>query len=140
MTPATTGLNLATPLNVAEGQALSLTPEMRAFLLHGPRAKSKLDRDTIRHGGAATVLVQWRRHREELLDACPPGRRPWAYWMVERRFERRPSGELGELRAISQLCLYRDAAEVEYVERRLRELGRQRYRGRRHDAGALRVA
>ena len=60
--------------------------------------------------------------------------------MVERRFERRPSGELGELRAISQLCLYRDAAEAEYVERRLRELGRQRYRGRRHDAGALRVA
>ena len=101
-----------------------LSDELRAFLLHGPSSCSNRERDTLRHGGAATVLVQWRRHREELLDDCAPGRRPWGYWMLERRFRQRPAGELGELRAISQLCLYRDAAEVEYVERRMRELGR----------------
>ena len=66
--------------------------------------------------------------------------RPWADWILQRRFKQRPPGELGELRAISQLCLYRDAAEVEYVERRLRELGRQRNAARRMVDEDLRVA
>ena len=74
-----------------------LSDEMRAFLLHGP--SSKRDRDTIRHGGAATVLVQWRRHRDELMAAATPmGRRPWGYWLIEQGLKHQPAGEAGELR------------------------------------------
>ena len=68
------------------------------------------------------LLVAWRRHRAELLEACPPGRRPWGFWMVERRLKHRPGGEVGELRAIRQFELYRDEEERVYVEQRLAEI------------------
>ena len=54
-----------------------------------------------------------------LCAACPPGRRPYGYWMVERRLNQRPAGEAGELRLIRQLDLYRDAAKKEFVQKRL---------------------
>ena len=50
-------------------------------------------------GGSAHVRVEWRRHRQELLDACPMGKRPWAFWMIERGLSHYPAGERGELRA-----------------------------------------
>ena len=62
---------------------------------------------------------RWRRHRQELLDACPPGKPPYGYWMVEKRLKQRPAGEAGELRLIKQLDLYRDHAEREFVQKRL---------------------
>ena len=96
-----------------------LSPELREVLLHGPRNGF---RDVLRYGGAAHVRVQWRRHREELMAACPPGRRPWGYWMVERRLKTRPAGELGELRVIRSQELWRDDGERELVLRRLSEL------------------
>ena len=65
------------------------------------------------------LLVAWRRHRAELLEACPPGRRPWAFWMIERGLSHLPAGERGELRLIRQFELYRDDAERRYVLERL---------------------
>lgn len=68
------------------------------------------------------LLVAWRRHRAELLEACPPGRRPWGFWMVERRLRQHPAGEIGQLRAIRDLEIYRDEAEKAYVLERLGEI------------------
>lgn len=68
------------------------------------------------------LLVAWRRHRAELLEACPPGRRPWGFWMVERRLRQHPAGEIGQLRAIRDLEIYRSEEEMEFVLRRLEEL------------------
>ena len=50
------------------------------------------------------------------------GKRPYGYWMVERRLKQRPGGEVGELRAIRQFELYRNAEEKAYVEQRLAEI------------------
>ena len=47
------------------------------------------------------------------------GKRPWGFWMVERGLTHQPQGERGELRLIRQLDLYRDAAEREFVQKRL---------------------
>ena len=115
-----------------------LSPELRKLLMDAPHANDK-SKNLLRFGGAASVFVAWRRHRAELLEACGPGRRPWAFWKLERRFRARPAGELGELRAIAQLNLYRDAREAEHVERRLRELGRARNAGRRMVAAVKRA-
>ena len=57
-----------------------------------------------------------------LLEACPPGRRPWGFWMVERRLRQHPAGEIGQLRAIRDLEIYRDEAEKAYVLERLGEI------------------
>ena len=68
------------------------------------------------------MLVQWRRHREELIAACNPGHRPWAFYMLELGLPQRPAGEAGELRLIKKLELYRDDAEKAYVLERLKEI------------------
>ena len=77
------------------------------------------------------MRVAWRKHRDELLEACPPGRRPWGYWMVERWLKQRPAGEAGELRAIRTLQAYRDDTEREIVCRRLSEITEE-LNARRH--------
>ena len=69
--------------------------------------------------GPCQIITAWRKHRDELMAACPMGKRPYAFWMVERRLNQRPAGEAGELRLIKQLDLYRDAAEKEFVQKRL---------------------
>ena len=104
-----------------------LSPELRALLMDGPPPEY---RDLVRYGGSATVRVAWRKHRDELLEACPPGRRPWGYWMVERWLKQRPAGEAGELRMIRTLEAYRDDAEREYVRRRLSEITAELRAGR----------
>ena len=95
-----------------------LSDELREFLLSGPQ-KQKKDQALLAFGGAATVRVQWRRHRDELMAAAPMGKRPWGYWMIERGLSHLPAGEAGELRLIKQLDLYRDDAEQEFVQKRL---------------------
>ena len=75
-----------------------LSDEQRELLMNGPGSRPA---SIIRAGGAATLLVLWRRHRQELLDASPPGFRPWAEWMLQRRFKQHPAGEIGQLRAIA---------------------------------------
>ena len=100
---------------------MSLPPELRKLLMDGPDPYDK-GKGLIRYGGPASVLVARRRHREELMAACPTGKRPYAFWMVERRLKQRPGGEVGELRAIRQFELYRDEEERAYVERRLAEI------------------
>ena len=106
---------------------------------HGRASRKRQEQEppTLRRRGFR--FRGMRRHRAELLEACGPGRRPWAFWKLERRFRSRPAGELGELRAIAQLNLYRDAREAEHVERRLRELGRARNAGRRMVAAVKRA-
>ena len=51
--------------------------------------------------------------------STPMGKRPWAFWMIERGLSHLPAGERGELRLIKQLDLYRDDAEQEFVRKRL---------------------
>jgi hypothetical protein len=107
-----------------------LTPELRKLLMDGPHLNDRA-KNLVRFGGAATVLVQWRRHRAELLEACPPGKRPWAFWMLDKHFRQRPAGEIGELRAIRTLQAYRDDTEREIVCRRLATIAEEMHT-RRH--------
>ena len=110
---------------------MALSDDLKSLLLHGPHASHK--KDLLRWGGAAHVLVQYRRHREEILALCPAGRRCWGFWILERRLKARPAGEIGELKLIRTLNLYRDHAERVFVNRRiseLLELERQRRRDR----------
>ena len=74
----------------ALGVVAMWTPEQRAFLMDGPRPTP---RALVLLGGAAHLLVQWRRHREEMLAACPAGRRPWGFWAIEKRFKIVPLGD-----------------------------------------------
>jgi hypothetical protein len=97
---------------------MALTSEMREFFLKGPQGQKK-DKALLAFGGAATVRVQWRRHRDELMSSTPMGKRPWGYWMIEQGLSHHPMGERGELRLIKQLDLYRDEAERRYVLERL---------------------
>ena len=97
-----------------------LTEKQREYLMHGPPSHEQARAGRYRtFEGPCQVLVAWRRHRQELLDACPPGKPPYGYWMVEKRLKQRPAGEAGELRLIKQLDLYRDHAEREFVQKRL---------------------
>jgi hypothetical protein len=96
-----------------------LSPALRAFLVSGPHPKKKKAKALLDLGGSAHVRVEWRRHRQELLDACPMGKRPWAFWMIEQGLSHHPSGERGELRAIRTLGCYRDDVEKEFVRKRL---------------------
>ena len=98
---------------------MALTPALRAFLVSGPHPKKKKAKALLDLGGSAHVRVEWRRHRQELLDACPMGKRPWAFWMIEQGLSHQPQGERGELRLIRQFDLYRDDAEKEFVRKRL---------------------
>ena len=96
-----------------------LSPELRELLLNGSDGHPPKQQTIIRLGGAATLLVQWRRHRQELLDACPAGRRPWGFWAIEKRLKVVPRDDIGQARAIRTLQLYRDDAEKAIVHRRL---------------------
>ena len=98
-----------------------LSDQLREFLVSGPQKQRKAQA-MLAFGGAATVRVAWRRHRQELLDACPMGKRPWAFWMIEQGLSHQPQGERGELRAIRTLGCYRDDAEKEFVRKRLAEI------------------
>ena len=96
-----------------------LSDQLREFLVSGPHKKQRKAQAMLAFGGAAHVRVQWRRHRDELMSSTPMGKRPWAFWMIERGLSHQPQGERGELRLIKQLDLYRDAAEKEFVQKRL---------------------
>lgn len=110
-----------------------LSDEMRALLLDGPTPGN---RDLLRYGGAATVRVAWGKHRDELMAALPLGRRPYGFWMIEKRLKQRPAGELGELRAIRTLGLYRSDAERRYVLKRIGEI-METMHARRHQLRAV---
>ena len=107
-----------------------LSDEMRELLLHGP-GRPPSHANLLKYGGSATLLVQWRKHRQELLDACPIGSRPWAFFAIERRFRVVPRLEADQLRAIRTLGCYRDEAEAAYVRRRLGEMNEEMH-ARRH--------
>ena len=108
---------------------MSLPPALRSLLLNGPGPSHY---DPLRNGGSAVVRVAWGRHKAELIAACKPGSRPWAFWRFQLGILK-PAGEAGELRAIKRLELYRDESERLYVERRLEELVRlQRTRRQPH--------
>jgi len=73
----------------------------------------------LKLGGAATLLVQWRRDWQELLAACPAGRRPWAFWALEKQLKIVPRGDVEQARGIRTLNLYRDDREKAILHRRL---------------------
>ena len=75
----------------------------------------------MRYGGSAVVHAAWGRHKAELIAACKPGCRPWAFWRLQLGILK-PAGEVGQLRLIRKLELYRDEDERTYVERRLAEI------------------
>ena len=95
-----------------------LSPALRSLLLNGPGPSHY---DPVRYGGSAVVHAAWGRHKAELIAACKPGSRPWAFWRIELGILK-PAGEAGELRAIKKLELYRDGDERAYVDRRLEEI------------------
>ena len=67
---------------------MSLSPEMRSLLMDGACTTVVATRSAImKCGGYASVMVAWKRHRQELLDACPLGFRCWGFWMFERRLK-----------------------------------------------------
>jgi hypothetical protein len=106
---------------------MSLTPVQRRLLLDGPKGGARGATPKIMKvfGGSASLRVCWHKHRRELLDSCGPGKRPWAYWSLERGMKFKPNGEAGELRLIQQFELYRDEAEAAYVRRRLGEINEE---------------
>ena len=65
-----------------EGRSMSLPPVLRALLLNGP-GKSPCHYHPLRCGGSAVVRAAWGRHRAELIAACKPGARPWAFWKIQ---------------------------------------------------------
>jgi hypothetical protein len=105
---------------------MTLSPEMHSLLMDGCRPGASTKVAVLRLGGAATLLVQWKRHREELLAACPAGRRPWAFWAIEKRFRVIPRSDVDQARAIRTLGIYRDDREKAIVHRRLDEVVRNR--------------
>ena len=146
MSKATMSIN--SPLRyIACGLEISSTEDIelviKAAWQSWPRPKSDLANPLVRIARDIFALqaVQrvkkeegelcWHKHRRELLDSCGPGRRPWAYWSLEKGMKFKPTGEAGELRLIRQLELYRDDAEQAYVERRLAEINEEMH-ARRH--------
>jgi hypothetical protein len=100
---------------------MSLSPELRRLLVDGPDSNDKRN-GLLRFGGTATVRVQWRKHRAELMSSCEAGHRPWAFWMLDCGRRYRPPGEVGELKAIRDLDAYRSDSERRYVLKRLSEI------------------
>jgi hypothetical protein len=114
-----------------------LSAEQRAFLVDGPKFSNSAGRDVRRlFGGAASVIVSWRRHRQELLDASPPGVRPWCYWRLERRLKCVPRCPTEQARIIRTLGIFRDERERRVVARLL-ELDRERRRTLRESMRAV---
>jgi hypothetical protein len=115
---------------------MALKPELAALLMDGPTPAQKTS-GYVRFGGIATLRVVWRRHRAELMAACGPGRRPWAFWMLEKHLKQRPAGEAGELRMIRTMQAYTDDKEREIMHRRLNAIVENM---RKHRNRNLRVA
>ena len=72
--------------------ASMLSDALREFLVSGPQKQKKAKAQALlAFGGAATVRVQWRRHRDELMAATPMGKR-WgaSVRVVGRVAESRP--------------------------------------------------
>ena len=97
---------------------MSLPPALRSLLLNGPGSSHY---DPLRYGGSAVIHAAWGRHKAELIAACKPGTRPWAFWRIQLGIQK-PAGEAGQLRIIKKLELYRDDAEKAYVLERLKEI------------------
>ena len=108
---------------------MPFTPEQRSFLLDGP---AENERKRYPFDGPCQLRVAWSKNRDELMASCPDGRRPFGYWMVERRLKQKPPGELGQLRAIRTLNLYRSDAERRYVLRRIAEIAQGMHSRRQH--------
>ena len=61
---------------------MALSPELRKLLLDGPNPNDK-SKSLLRFGGPASVRAAWSRHRQELIESCERGHRPWAYWLLQ---------------------------------------------------------
>jgi hypothetical protein len=103
-----------------------LSIELRELLLNGAGLHLPTPAAVLRLGGAAHVRAQWRRHRSELMAACSPGRRPYAFWAIELGLNPVPIGEVAQLRAIRGLAIYADDNEKALVHRRLDEIAQGR--------------
>ena len=86
---------------------MSLSAEQRELLLNGPGVNGHRHDLVKAFDGSASLWVAWRRHRQELLDLCPHGRRPYGYWLVEERLPFVPRDETAQLRAIRAADCYR---------------------------------
>ena len=113
-----TVLILAAALAFLEVIAM-LSDEMRSLLMHGKSTSAKLRVSVARLGGSASVLVAWKRHKAELIAACPAGRRPWAFWFLEKRLRNVPRDDVAQARAIRTFGIYANDAEKAIVHRRL---------------------
>ena len=96
-----------------------LTPAQINYLMQG---------SNVRHlrkafEGPCQVIVAWRKHRAELLEAVKMGRRPWYFWCGEMGRKQKPA-EHAELKLILELGLARSEDERRFVELRLAELNR----------------
>ena len=100
---------------------MSLTLVQRELLLNGPSGWGKKHDVVKAFGGPCQIITAWRKHRAELMAACPMGKRPYAFWMVERRLTQRLAGERAELKMLLELDLCRDSAERAHCEQRLGE-------------------
>ena len=114
---------------------MSLPPALRSLLLNGPGPSHY---DPLRYGGSAVVRAAWGRHKAELIAACKPGTRPWAFWRIQLGIPK-PAGEAGQLRLIKKLELYRDEAEKAYVLERLEEITARHPRRQGATPGARRM-
>ena len=101
---------------------MSLSAEQRELLLNGPGVNGHRHDLIKAFDGSASLWVAWRRHRQELLDLCPHGRRPYGYWLVEETLPFVPRDEAAQLRAIRAADGYRSDAERRYVVKRLAEI------------------
>ena len=76
---------------------------MGMILLNGPGQWGHRGDLVKAFAGPCQLITAWRKHRAELMAACPPGRRPYGFWFVERRLKITPLGEAAQLRAIRAL-------------------------------------
>ena len=106
---------------------MSLTPVQRELLLNGPSGWGKQKDFARAFDGPCQIITAWRKHRAELMAAAPMGKRPYAFWMVERRLTQRLAGERAELKMLLELDLCRDSAERAHCEQRLGERSRSAY-------------
>ena len=100
---------------------MSLTPAQIAYLMQGPHTQARNRRKAF--AGPCQVITAWRKHRAELLEASPLGRRPYYFWVGEMKLAQKPA-EHSELKLILELGLARDEDEARFVELRLAELNR----------------
>lgn len=109
---------------------MALSNEMRSLLMDGEAGSIALKVAISRAGGSVSATVAWRKHREELLAACPAGKRPFWFWFGEKRLRFVPHGDYSNAKMIRALQLYRDAHEKNVVLRRLEahERGRRAVR------------